>query len=237
MHLCRTFLPIIFMSLCLSPGAVGQNPTKPELSMQGGRIFYEMATGSQHYAPSSPSQWSFRIGGGADAIFGNIYATGKYSISGIQHRREYDFPQSLVSFLRFGTGWVFQDRYGRRTVIPTVSAAHVSDRIIPDAGESVYLFDGWGVAPGAEIRYVVLNSFHPDLGTRSSVFWKTHFVQFEIHHAFSERSYTTAVLSYNMFFNGIQLTLFTEYNSLARGARGWMGGIEIGFSWLRFRER
>jgi hypothetical protein len=237
MRLCRTVFPIIIFSVCIHSGAVAQNTTLPELSMQGGRVYFELTSGSQHHAPSTPSQWSFRIGGGAETSIADIFATGRYSIAGIKHRKTYDLPQSLVTFLRIGTGWQFQNRYGRRIITPILSAAHVSDRIMQETGERSRSFDGWGIAPGIDIRHVVYNSFHPDHGTRSSVFWKTHFIQFEIHHAFTERTYTTAILSYNMFFNGFQLTLFSEYNNLDHGAHGWLVGVEIGFSWLHFRER
>lgn len=207
------------------------------ISMQGGRIYFELTSGSQQWSPDASSQWSFRIGAGANTtLFGNLYVTGKYSIAGIRHERGEDFPQTLLTYLRLGGGWMFQHRQARWMFTPILSGGHTSDRVLPHPGADTHLqFDGWGVTPGIEARYVIHNSYNRATPNISSAFWSTHFLQFEFHHTFSDRSYTMAGLSYNMFFNGYQLTLLAEYNSLARGARGWLLGMEFGFSWLRFQ--
>jgi hypothetical protein len=209
----------------------------PELSIHGGRVYFEMTTGSQQYAPSAPSQWSFRIGAGGNAIIGNFYVSGRYSITGIRHFNDEDFPQSLISYLRFGGGWVFQDKHAGWTITPILSAGHTSDRIMPRTGITELQFDGWGITPGIEARYVVFSSYDPDVHNRSSVFWATHFVQLEAHRILSERSYTVASISYHIVFDGYQLTINTEYNTLDHGARGWVVGVEFGFSWFRYRVR
>jgi hypothetical protein len=208
-----------------------------ELSMQGGRVYFEMASGLQQYAPASPGRWSFRLGAGADAAFGNIYTAGKYTLAGIEQRAGEDFPQSLVSFLRLGGGWFLQDRYGRRSLTPMISAGHVSDRVMPQPGETNLQFDGWGLTPGLEARYVVHSSFDPRAGSSSSVWWSTHFIQIGIHHVLSRRTYTAVSLSYNIVFDGFHLAVGAEYNTLEQGPRGWMAGLELGFSWLRHSVR
>jgi hypothetical protein len=210
---------------------------KQELAMQGGRVFFELTSGSQQYAPAASSDWSFRIGAGAQAIFGNVYTSGRYSIAGIRHIRGEDFPQSLVSYLRFGGGWMFQDSYARWTIAPMISAGHTSDRIMPKTGETNLQFDGWGVTPGIEGRYVVYNSFNPASRNHSSAFWGTHYLQLEIHRIFSQRAYTMAALSYNILFDGYHLAIISEYNILDLGARGWLVGLEFGFSWFSYKVK
>jgi len=210
---------------------------EPELSMQGGRVYFEMSSGSQQPVPALSSQWSFRIGAGANAILGNFYTSGKYSMTGIRHISGEDFPQSLVSFLRIGGGWMFQDRDARWTLAPMLSAGHTSDRIMPRTGETELQFDGWGITPGIEGRYVVYSSFDPAVPYQSSAFWGTHYIQLEIHRILSDRAYTVASLSYNILFDGYHLTINTEYNTLDRGARGWLVGLEFGFSWFRYLVR
>jgi len=210
---------------------------KPEYSMRGGRVYFEMSSGSQQFEPGSVPHWSWRIGAGANAIIGNFYTSGRYSIAGTRHTGGEDFPQSLVSFLRFGGGWMFQDNYARWTLAPMLSAGHTSDRILPETGVTNLQFDGWGVTPGFEGRYVVYRSFDPTNPNRSSVFWSTHYIQLELHHIFSERSYTKASLSYNILFDGYHLTISTEYNSLDHGPRGWLIGLEFGFSWFGYHVR
>ena len=210
---------------------------QPEYSMQGGRVFFELTSGSQQHEPDAVPHWSWRIGTGANAIIGNFYTSGRYTIAGIRHTGGEDFPQSLVSFLRFGGGWMFQDRYARWTVAPMLSAGHTSDRIMPEIGETNLQFDGWGITPGVEGRYVVYSSFDPDTPGRSSVFWRTHYIQLEMHRILSERAYTVASLSYNILFDGYHLTINAEYNSLNRGARGWLVGLEFGFSWFGYSVR
>ena len=210
---------------------------KPELSMQGGRVYFEMSSGLQQPMPALSSQWSFRIGAGVNAIIGDFYTSSRYSMAGIRHIRDEDFPQSLVSFLRFGGGWMFQDRHARWTIAPMISAGHTSDRIMPETGRTELQFDGWGLTPGLEGRYVVYSSFDPDTPGGSSVFWGTHYIQLELHHILSERTYTVASLSYNILFDGFHLALNTEYNTLDQGARGWVVGLELGFSWFGYRVR
>lgn len=210
---------------------------KHELFMQGGRVFFELASGSQQYKPAASFDWSFRIGAGGNAIIGNFYTSGRYSMTGIRHISDEDVPQSLVSYLRFGGGWMFQSRYARWTVVPMISAGHISNRIMPEIGETELQFDGWGITPGIEGRYVVFNSFDPENHDHSSTFWGTHYLQLEIHHIFSGRTYTVATLSYNILFDGYHLTINTEYNTLDHGARGWLVGLEFGFSWFRYRVR
>lgn len=217
--------------------AVATGQEKHELSMQGGRVFFELTSGSQQYAPGASSDWSFRIGAGAQALFGNFYTSGRYSIAGIRHITGEDFPQSLVSYLRFGAGWMFQDRYVRWSITPMISAGHTSDRIMPKTGETNLQFDGWGATPGIEGRYVVYNSFNPAGRSHSSAFWRTHYLQLEMHRIFSERAYTMAALSYNILFDGYHLAIITEYNSLDLGARGWLVGLEFGFSWFRYKVK
>ncbi len=228
-----------FYSLLILLVTTSQVPAQeqPEYSMQGGRVFFEMTSGSQQYEPGSVPHWSWRIGAGANAIIGNFYTSGRYTIAGIRHMGGEDFPQSLVSFLRFGGGWMFQERQARWTAAPMLSAGHTSDRIMPERGETNLEFDGWGVTPGIEGRYVVYSSFDPDMPDRSSTFWSTHYIQLELHHIVSKRAYTVASLSYNMLFDGYHLTINAEYNSLELGARGWVVGLEFGFSWFRYRLR
>ena len=217
--------------------AVSRAQETTEHSMQGGRVYFEMASGSQQYSPASPGQWSFRLGAGADAAFGNIYTAGKYTLAGIEQRAGDDFPQSLVSFFRLGGGWFFQDRYGRRSLTPMVAAGHVSDRVMPQPGKTHLQFDGWGLTPGLEARYVLQSSFDPRAGSSSSVWWSTHFVQIEMHRVLSRRAYTAVSLSYNIVFNGFHLAVSAEYNTLEQGPRGWMAGLVLGFSWFHYSVR
>ncbi len=231
MKLLYTLLAILIVT-SFSPAQ-----EKHELSMQGGRVFFELASGSQQHAPAASSDWSFRIGAGGNAIIGNFYTSGRYSMTGIRHISDEDFPQSLVSYLRFGGGWMFQNKYARWAITPMISAGHTSDRIMPEIGETELQFDGWGITPGIEGRYVVFNSFDPEIRNHSSTFWGTHYLQLEIHRILSGRTYTVASLSYNILFDGYHLTINTEYNTLDHGARGWLGGLEFGFSWFRYRVR
>jgi hypothetical protein len=205
-------------------------------SIQGGRMYFEMASGSQRWSPGAADQWSFRIGGGANAVIGTFYTSGKYSIAGIRHAGREDFPQSLVTALRFGGGWMFQDARARWTLAPMLSAGHTSDRVMPRSGETNLQFDGWGLTPGFETRFVVHNSNRDNATGPGSAPWSAHYIQFELHRILSGRAYTTVAVSYNMIFHGFHLGVVGEFNTLERGARGWMVGLELGASWFNFRR-
>ncbi len=215
----------------------GQESGASVLSMQGGRAYFELSTGLQQFEPRSSRQWSFRIGGGAESMFGSFYAAAKYSIAGVRHAGEIDIPQTLVTFLRVGGGTAFLNRSGNLIIIPSVSIGHVSDRIIPPSGRSLYIFDGWGATPGLECRYILKNTFKPGRSSRSTSDWIVHFIQIEFYRAFTMREYTSAILSYNLYFDGYQLRMFGEYNSLRESARGWLVGFELGLGWLTFTQR